>query len=420
MKRAAADPADRAAAGLPSGWELAVVRQTWPAGWEDAGMRGRGGRCGRGPAAGPVSCDHRAMRRPNGESALRRLDNLGGDRVAFHAFGPPGIPSGPVGPPGWNLRRGDNGLTDDAVMDLDFDIRGREPRAGGLRPRDLVTGNEARTSDDVVGVEPDIHVRSYEHGYGRPWVVRQVEAEAAYQGFCEPDEYLSIDDYAESSDANIDSFWAYWVATRSVVLDDMKFLWGDGHTDEDDETLAMAFAWMRYNLDLIRWTAQRWIGASGRRILVELIEELGFRILFNEYGLAFRAHWTFGGYLKVPTHPDSRWWNGYRAKIRLSGSELYSAENAFVVMDLAATLLHELVHVAGDYASDDVSREEIAQSCFSSYLIENDFRWACLCMYEELRSCPCGLERSYSDTASVADLYSKNVAVYLVDSCSAP
>lgn len=187
------------------------------------------------------------------------------------------------------------------------------------------------------------------------------------------------------------------------------------------ETLAMAFAWLRYNRDVVRWAAQRWIGASGRRDLLDLILDLSlFQIRFDPDNMDFSAYYSVVPHLTIPTHAGSVWLDEYRTKVRVRGAEVYTAENAFVVMDLAATLLHELVHVAGDYGGTRSDPDEPGE-CFGSYLTENDFRWGCLNFYQELRQCPCGVESGFDLGAEFADyLFSDDTSEFLVENCDAP
>ena len=56
-----------------------------------------------------------------------------------------------------------------------------------------------------------------------------------------------------------------------------------------------------------------------------------------------------------------------------------------VIMDLAGTMLHEAAHGYG-VAQADGGTDEL---CYSSYLIENTFRWAALKRYPELEASRC-------------------------------
>ena len=169
-----------------------------------------------------------------------------------------------------------------------------------------------------------------------------------------------------------------------------------------------AWALLLDNLDLVAWTACLYygettvddsffenlgglFGAAGSvaECLVDKVEgrapDVTIRFVPKLASGAFATtpNPITGGTIFIPTQGKT-WQNCYVAKFKATPHG--SAQQFCVVADLAATLLHELVHSCLTAGSADApGGGDDPDVCSTSYLIENSFRWAlgqrfpCLC-----------------------------------------
>jgi hypothetical protein len=199
----------------------------------------------------------------------------------------------------------------------------------------------------------------------------------------------------------------------SCSLEQLPFAAADGLYDlvyeVDDRTepvdrealdlVQYAWAVLLDNLDLVEWTACLWYGESDRDSSVwenlgevfgvagsvaECLSEkvqgqapdvtIRFTQQLGEGAFWTRANAINGGTIFIPLN-GSRWNDSYLSEFKAATSG--SAEQFCIAADLAATLLHELVHSCMTGGTADVTADGDAKnSCTSSYLIENSFRWA--------------------------------------------
>ena len=167
-----------------------------------------------------------------------------------------------------------------------------------------------------------------------------------------------------------------------------------------------AWALLLDNLDLVGWIACLFYGETSRdtgffeglgemfgvagslaECLTEKIEgrqpDVTIRFSHEKDTFTTNPNPLNGGTIYIPLDSET-WEDDYVQKYKDAASG--SAEQFCIVADLAATLLHELVHscVTGGSADAPVPNDG-ADACSTSYLIENNFRWAlgqrypCLC-----------------------------------------
>ena len=175
---------------------------------------------------------------------------------------------------------------------------------------------------------------------------------------------------------------------------------GDISWDADAETLvAQAFAILGLNVDVIRWISCIYYGQYGALSPASCIERKirgtgSFRlnlVLVGEEG-SFRASPSYAPVpFGSPAYPggrieifDGSRWGKYLAAYRTSAG----APQFCIVLDLAATILHELVHVCTPLQFSDSGDE--SEDCDPTYLLENAFRWAMAQRYPCISGTSCG------------------------------
>lgn len=306
------------------------------------------------------------------------------------------------------------------AMDSDSGVRFKlnaAPDEDGLT--DPETEAEVDALNDAIGGGPD---------EGQTYDEWRNEIEAAHDALYEPDPGCERFDPPSTGDCSMVGNLA--VCAPPCVLeqqsgcdiDTLPFEEADGRYDlvysaaepggtidwEMVDMVQYAWAVLLDNLDLVAWTACLFYGESTRdssfwenlgdlfgiagsvaECLVDKIEgrapDVTIQFVTSLDKGAFSTHPDplSGGTIKIPV-TGSVWANLYVAKYK--GAQAGSAEEFCIIADLAATLLHELVHSCLTGGSADApGGDDNAGVCSTSYLIENSFRWAlgqrypCLC-----------------------------------------
>lgn len=166
----------------------------------------------------------------------------------------------------------------------------------------------------------------------------------------------------------------------------------DGFTSEETDLLLKAWALLVQSTDLVKW-AVCWITgkpATGDCI-VNQINGAGTNV-------HIKAHETTGSFWE--TGWLASLWGGGTINIAVLGSDWLNyvdiwrcgetsgaepVDKMCAAVDLSATLLHELTHSCIRAWRDS----DHANECYTSYLIENAFRWAIFHRYQDAASSTC-------------------------------
>ncbi|RME27285.1 MAG: hypothetical protein D6798_04900 [Deltaproteobacteria bacterium] len=150
----------------------------------------------------------------------------------------------------------------------------------------------------------------------------------------------------------------------------------------ETDLLLKAWAILVQNTDLVKW-AVCWItGNPGAGdCMVDRILGKGYKVSIQakEGAGAFHTGW----FRKIQIFVEGEHWADY-VDIWSCGAGASAEENCSAV-DLSATLLHEITHVCNRAWWDD----EGAGKCYTSYLIENAYRWAVFHRYRDLAGSGC-------------------------------
>lgn len=170
------------------------------------------------------------------------------------------------------------------------------------------------------------------------------------------------------------------------------------------ELFSTAWKLVRYNLDLVRW-AQCWVAGSDGitlRPVKGLVERLSGEAQSTASCIidAFNGHF-FGGnsrLVRISFNSDcdfdyQGWFNnviqictstnrGIDSMLTIWNGATSTADLACAVGRVAATLVHEMHHVCGEY--NDANR-----TCTAADLVENAFQWALLRRYPFMGNSKC-------------------------------
>ena len=202
------------------------------------------------------------------------------------------------------------------------------------------------------------------------------------------------------------AYHRWWIEDENLL---------DAGIDENvDLLLAQAWALLQENLDIIDWLTcihygepylaspfQQPLVAAAQLVLQIPVDDCLRRkisgdamsrvnIVFkDDVGPAFRASPSYfgiparaGGRIEIPRSGSV--WGRYLDAYRTSSAE----EKFCIILDFAATLLHELVHVCTPFNLRDLG--DAADRCAPTYLIENGFRWAMAQRYPCISGTSCG------------------------------
>ncbi|HND31693.1 MAG TPA: hypothetical protein PLA94_16940 [Myxococcota bacterium] len=189
----------------------------------------------------------------------------------------------------------------------------------------------------------------------------------------------------------------FWALDFDLGLKIFKLKWDSKTTDDDyywEHTLwQAAIAVLLDNLDVIHWIEQRVANESRLATFLGQVyrRKSGFKtVTIKMCGDGGRAGckkgvWSFESKQLITFEQENVWWRVYCDAWKKPTSTPSDIDRLSIALDLAGTLLHELVHITGyDQADGDVQG-----GCFISYLIENMFRWAIYTRYPDAQGSRC-------------------------------
>lgn len=195
----------------------------------------------------------------------------------------------------------------------------------------------------------------------------------------------------------------FWALDFDAGLDRFNLEWAAAASKDDsywEHTLfRAAIALLMDNNDIIRWLEFR---LTGEERIADFLGtgrgRKGFHAKFTirlcgdpDAPYCTGGFWTWGKLAKIISiFQGDTWTTQYVAGWKKPSSNPSGVDRLAIAIDLAGTLLHELVHGL-DYnqANGDKQGE-----CFVSYILENMFRWAMYTRYPEAQQSTCRGENS--------------------------
>ena len=157
---------------------------------------------------------------------------------------------------------------------------------------------------------------------------------------------------------------------------------------EEKELIRAAWNYLLLNLDIVQWAICRVTGevqdSRSIALMRRLVGEWPYRVTVRVYNIEGDMFGLYGtGQIGIPR-------KGYYNDNLVAWTHGTHARRQCAAMDLAATLLHELMHLSG-YTYIDIQPK---RHCYDVYLADNLFRWALFHRYPGATTsgyyCGCG------------------------------